>query len=161
MTRFYADTLGMTVTDQGQLGDVVLVFLSTAPEEHHELVLANGRPSRVDFNVVNQISYRAGSLGDLKSLHARLVASPASDIRPADHGIAWSVYCRDPEGNRIEVFVDSPWYVHQPVSVPFDIDASETEIVRTSEAMCRDLPGFTTRETWQAGMVKKLKTKAL
>ncbi len=150
MERFYAGPLGMMVTDRGPLGDVELVFLSTTPDEHHELVLASGRPARVDFNVVNQISFRVASFGALKELHAQHVAYSATDIQPVTHGIAWSVYCRDPEGNRIELFADSPWYVDQPVRVPFDITADDAEIVRTTEAMCRDLPGFKTRSDWQA-----------
>ena len=156
MERFYAGTLGMIVTDRGNLGDVVLVFLSTTPDEHHELVLASGRPAEVAFNVVNQISFRVGSLAELKSLHTQLVAFPVTDVQPVTHGISWSIYCRDPEGNRVELFVDSPWYVDQPVRVPIDLNASEDEIVRETETMCRDLPGFTSRENWQANFPRKL-----
>lgn len=156
MEQFYADTLGMTVTDRGLLGEMPLVFLSTTPEEHHQLVLAGGRPARVDFNVVNQISFRLGSLAALKSLHARLQAYPVDDIQPVTHGISWSVYCRDPEGNRIELFVDAPWYVDQPVRVPFVIDDDEETIMRDTEALCRDLPGFRSRADWQADLAAKM-----
>lgn len=158
METFYADTLGMTVTDRGDLGPVRLVFLTTTPEEHHELVLASGRPGEVPFNVVNQISFRLDNLAALKALHARLVGLPADDIQPVTHGISWSVYCRDPEGNRLEFFVDAPWYVDQPMRVPIDLAMGEDDIMRGTEALCRDLPGFTTREAWQAGLARTLST---
>jgi len=156
MERFYAETLGMTVTDRGHLGEVPLTFLSTTPDEHHQIVLAGGRPTQVDFNVVNQISFRVASLGELKALHDVLVAYPVADIQSVTHGISWSVYCRDPEGNRIELFVDTPWYVAQPVRVPFEIADDEGEILRATETFCRDLPGFTTRDKWHADLSSKM-----
>src|SRR5262245_37175536 len=41
---FYTRVLGMTVTDRGSVpGGNELVFLTTDPAEHHQLVLASGR----------------------------------------------------------------------------------------------------------------------
>jgi len=42
---FYTRVLGMTVTDRGTVpgGTDELVFLTTDPSEHHQLVLASGR----------------------------------------------------------------------------------------------------------------------
>lgn len=49
MERFYTEVLEFTVTDRGQLtgpnGPFDLVFLSRDPDEHHQLVLATGRPA--------------------------------------------------------------------------------------------------------------------
>ncbi len=159
MTRFYGEALGMVMTDRGNLGEIQLVFFSTTPDEHHQLVLAAGRPAEIDFNVVNQISFRLGSLGALQALHKRLAQFPVTDIQPVTHGISWSVYCRDPEGNRIELFVDSPWYVDQPIREPFDLDRDEDEILRETEAFCRALPGFTSREKWQAKLRAKIEAR--
>lgn len=61
MARFYKEALGFTQTDQGNLGPVQLVFLSRDPNEHHQLVLASGRPAESNppgFNVINQVSLR-------------------------------------------------------------------------------------------------------
>ena len=75
MTRFYAELLDFAITDAGKLegpsGPVELVFLSRDPAEHHQIVLATGRPEHVPFNVINQISLRADSLATLRDLHAR------------------------------------------------------------------------------------------
>src|SRR5207244_13513711 len=45
MEDFYTRVLGMTVTDRGEVagGIAQLVFLTTDPAEHHQLVLASGR----------------------------------------------------------------------------------------------------------------------
>ena len=41
-----------------------------------------------------------------------------------NHGNAWSVYFRDPEGNRIEIFCDTEWYIEQPCVEDLDsVDA--------------------------------------
>ena len=44
MGQFYKDVLGFIETDRGDLGVVQLIFLSRDPNEHHQLVLASGRP---------------------------------------------------------------------------------------------------------------------
>ncbi len=44
MAAFYKRALRFTETDAGDLGPVQLVFLSRDPSEHHQLVLATGRP---------------------------------------------------------------------------------------------------------------------
>lgn len=150
MRDFYARVLGFVVTDEGDLGHVQLVFLSRDPREHHQLVLASGRPDRLPFNVVNQISFRAESLADLRRLKALLRAEAgAGEVTPISHGIAWSLYFRDPEGNRIEVFVDSPWYVSQPIREPIDLDRPDEEILRETEARVRDDPSFRPLAAWR------------
>ena len=73
---FYRRVMGFTVTDRGHLdlprGRVDLVFLSRDPTEHHQIVLASGRPAELPFNVINQISFRLASLADLKADAAAL-----------------------------------------------------------------------------------------
>ncbi len=58
--------------------------------------------------MINQISFRAPDLAILRIVLARVQADGgASDIQPTTHGNAALVYFRNPEGNRIEVFMDS------------------------------------------------------
>jgi hypothetical protein len=48
---------------------------------------------------------------------------PATGARRRTH--TWRgayVSVRDPEGNRIELFVDTPWYVQQPLRIPMDMN---------------------------------------
>ncbi|MCZ7566480.1 MAG: VOC family protein [Burkholderiales bacterium] len=160
MEAFYTRLFGFTVTDRGRLatprGAVDLVFLSRDPGEHHQLVLCSGRPPELPFNVINQLSFRVGSLGELCSLYRQLATEPVSEISPVTHGNAVSVYFRDPEGNRIELFVDTPWYVTQPLREPIDLTLPEAEILATVEAMARKLPGFKPRAEWRAEMARRM-----
>jgi len=115
------------VSDRGNLPNgPTLLFLSRDPDEHHELVLVSGRPPGIDYNVVNQISFKLPTLADLKAMHARLREEGFKEFRIVAHGNAWSVYFADPEGNRVELFVDTPWHTPQPFAETFDIEAPST-----------------------------------
>jgi len=157
MADFYTRVLGLLVSDRGQVpGGADLVFLSRDPDEHHQIVLATGRPPGVEFNVVNQISFKLPTLADLKAMHARARAEGIKQFRIVTHGNAWSVYFADPEGNRVEVFVDTPWHTPQPVVEPFDIEAPVETIVKETEALCRNRTGFMSREAWRAAQVTRM-----
>jgi catechol-2,3-dioxygenase len=152
MEAFYTRVLGRTVTDRGLLGTTQLVFMSSDPEEHHQVVLASGRPEGLAFNPINQISFRAPSLEALRAMHRRLRDEPVTEVLPATHGNAISVYFRDPEGNRIEVFVDTPWYCTQPLREPIDLELDDAALLARAEAVARAMPDFVPRAQWVAAM---------
>ena len=156
MEAFYTRFFNFTVTDRGMLGQTELVFLSADPDEHHQVVLASGRPAGLPFNVINQLSFRVASLGDLRAFHTRLADEPISEIRPVSHGNAWSVYFRDPEGNRIELYLDTPWYVSQPFREPLDLGLSDEEILKETERLCRASPGFRPHADWRADVARRM-----
>jgi catechol-2,3-dioxygenase len=160
MEDFYARVLEFTVTDRGQLpsphGPVDLVFLSRDPDEHHQIVLISGRPAEISFNVINQLSLKADSLATLKEMHRRVQREKTSDITPVTHGNALSVYVRDPEGNRLELYFDLPWYVSQPLRVPVDLAHDDETIMANAEAHARSLPGFKPRSEWRAEMARRM-----
>jgi catechol 2,3-dioxygenase-like lactoylglutathione lyase family enzyme len=153
---FYTRALGLVVTDQEVSEKRQIVFLSRNPEEHHQLVLVGGRPAAEEFNVVNQISFKVEELAAVQSCYGRLGSEPVTEIRPVTHGIAWSVYFRDPEGNRVEVFADTPWYVRQPYGSPIDLTRPADDLVRDTEALCRTLPGYRPRDQWRAELQRRL-----
>jgi catechol 2,3-dioxygenase len=161
MEDFYRRVMGFTVTDRGHLntptGGVELVFLSREPREHHQIVLAGGRPDEVPFNVINQISFRLESLGDLKRLHATVQAEPGlSEIRAVTHGNAISVYFRDPEGNRIELFIDTPWYCVQPLREPLDLSQSDEQILTDAQRIASAAQKYMPREEWVEQMRRNM-----
>jgi catechol-2,3-dioxygenase len=160
MADFYSRVLGFTVTDRGELptpnGPVQLVFLSRDPGEHHQIVLASGRPERLPFNVINQISFRVPGMSALRHFHAALQKEKASELAPVTHGNAISLYFRDPEGNRIELFFDTPWYCAQPCREPVDFSQTDEEILASTEKLARSLPGFKPRAAWSAELARKI-----
>jgi len=147
MVRFYTDVLGLTVTDRGRgiSFNNDLAFLSSDPEKHHQVVLASGRPKEATFSTVMQASFAVGTLDDLRAVKAKALANGATALRALDHGNAWSIYFRDPEGNTVEVYLDTPFHVPQPHGDPLDLDKTDAEILRTTEAACRNDPGFMPR----------------
>lgn len=150
MADFYHRVLGFPITDEGPLHGAQMVFLSRNPREHHQFVLVAGRPAGHGEKVINQLSFRLVSLGEVRRFYARIRdEKAASDVHPICHGHAWSVYFRDPEGNRIEVYCDTPWYVHQPIREEMDFALPEAEILARSEALARALPGFKPAEEWR------------
>ncbi len=148
MEHFYVDVLGLTVTDRGDLGTTRLVFMSRDPEEHHQVVLASGRPPEPAFNPINQISFRVADVAALRALNRRLQAARAADLVAVTHGNAISVYFRDPEGNRLEVFFDTPWYCTQPLRVPVDLEQADETLLAQSEVLARAQPDFEPRAAW-------------
>lgn len=153
MARFYRDVMCFFETDRGLLGTVQLVFLSRDPTEHHQIVLASGRPADLAFSVINQISLRVPDLTTLRVVRNRAQADPdVTELLCATHGNAVSIYFRDPEGNRIEVFMDMPWYCEQPLREPIDLDQSDQAVMAAAEALARSRPRFRSRAQWVAEM---------
>jgi catechol 2,3-dioxygenase-like lactoylglutathione lyase family enzyme len=160
MEDFYTRVLGFTVTDRGQLpgphGPVDLVFTSRDPDEHHQIVLVSGRPADLGFNIVNQLSLKADSLATLRDMHRRLVAEKVRNLIPVTHGNAISVYGLDPEGTRLELYIDTPWYVVQPLRVALDFSLDDAQLMRHVEEHARTLPGFKPRAEWRAEMARRM-----
>ena len=160
MEDFYTRVLGFTVSDRGELetqrGRLNFVFLSRDPREHHQIVMASGRPQDLPFNPINQISFRMAEFAGLREMHRRLVEEKVKELHPVSHGNALSVYFHDPEGNRVELFVDTPWYVVQPLRIPMDMSLSDKELWRWAENNARGLPGYQPVEDWSADLAKRL-----
>lgn len=156
MVDFYARFLGFAVSDRGPNSHGEIVFLTRDPREHHQLVLASGRPSGLPFNIVNQLSFRVDSLATLRELHDGLANEPVELLGPITHGNALSVYFRDPEGNRVELLIDTPWYVPQPHRVPVDLSLPDDELWADLERRARATPGFRLRAEWAADIERRI-----
>lgn len=160
MIRFYKDVFGFIETDRGTVhGNIPVVFLSRSARDHHQVVIAGGRTAPADSILLNQLSFRLDSLEDLRAAYERVTSTDgASDIRCITHGNAFSVYFRDPEGNKLELFTDSPWYVEQPVLEPFDFSNSNDEILAATHDMLKEMPGFKPFEEWSAEIRQRLES---
>jgi catechol 2,3-dioxygenase-like lactoylglutathione lyase family enzyme len=161
MVEFYTRVLGFAISDRGELdtprGRLSFAFLTRDPREHHQIVMATGRPDDLSFNTINQISFRMEDFAGLREMYRAVQSEKAvSEIAPVSHGNALSVYFRDPEGNRIELFVDTPWYVDQPMRIPMDMSLSDEALWQWAEATARKLPGYKPVEQWRTDIAARL-----
>ena len=157
MVDFYTKHLGLVVNDRGVTRDGrEIAFLSGDAREHHQVVFATGRPDDMNFNMVQQLSFRLDSLATLREVYAALKAEPIVELGPITHGNALSAYFRDPEGNRLEVFIDSSWHSPQPLGIPVDLAMSDAEIWAVVDKAAREMPGSKPRAEWSAELAKRL-----
>jgi catechol 2,3-dioxygenase-like lactoylglutathione lyase family enzyme len=155
MRDFYTRVLGFTETDDGPAGaGNYMVFLCTEPRDHHQIFLCQ-TDDLSPASRIHHLAFRVDDLPELRRIAQRLEGE-VRFMEPANHGIAWSIYTEDPEGNSLEFFVETPWFIHQPMKRPLDFSLSDEEIVRTSEAFCRSMPGFTPHPEWYGRLRKQM-----
>ena len=132
-----------------------MVFLSRNPDEHHQLVLNPRQSQKTMESPVDHISFRVDSISRLRTFYSELEASPAA-LQTVSHGTTWSIYFRDPEDNRLELFTDTPWHVIQPCRFEIDLNMSDKEILEFTEHSIKNLPGFDKIKNWQELHVNKI-----
>lgn len=147
MVDFYTNVLGFEVTDRGPIapteGAPELVFMSQVETDHHQLAFLPVRQGDEPPNSVNHFAFRTGSLASLRAIGGALERDGrATELNPITHGNAWSFYFKDPEGNGIEVFCDTPWHVQQPQGKPWDPSLSDEELARWTQETFEKEPGF-------------------
>jgi catechol 2,3-dioxygenase len=157
MEAFYTRLLGLVATDRGQgftfKND--FVFLTGSPDQHHQLVLVSGREA-TGASMVNQLSFKVGGLDELREMDSRIRAAHVEGIRPVNHGNAFSLYFPDPEGNFVEVYMDTPWHISQPHGDPLDLKQPNEQILSETEARCRKDPTFKPRAEREAELARLL-----
>jgi catechol 2,3-dioxygenase len=156
MIAFYQDVVGLTVTDRGLSSSTKspIIFMSSNPLQHHQFVIVQGRAKETP-STVNQLSFKVDTLAELREVAAK-ARSHGSALRQTSHGNAWSVYFPDPEGNQIEIYLDTPWHVAQPHGDPIDFALSDAEIFAQTEAKVRADPTFKLKEAREAELTKIL-----
>ncbi len=155
MKDFYTRVLGFPISDHGELdygdedgrGIAELVFMSRDPDEHHQIILVGGRPKELSFNPINHIAFRVKTLDEVRQAFRKIsTEKDVTQIRPVTHGNAWSLYFLDPEGNRLEIYTPSPWYIPQPYRVALDLELSDDELVARTRKLIENEPGFISAE---------------
>jgi catechol 2,3-dioxygenase len=144
MEHFYTTVFGLLVTDRG-VGRVFrnqLVFLSGSVDQHHQLVLSSGREPDTPSTVM-QLSFKLQSLAALRERQELALA----------HG---AFYFNDPEGNRIEIYLDTPFHTPQPCGDPLDLALSDADILEETRKLIEKLPGSMSREAFAEHMATRL-----
>ena len=163
---FYTDILGFRVTDRSHedssSGGHRMVFLSQNPGEHHQIVLNEVKDGDLNDGDISQgsldhLAFRVSDLKALRSFHDALKAHGGLDYETVSHGITWSLYFRDPEGNRLEFFVDTPWHVAQPLRFPIDLSMSDEDLIAWTEEKISSLADFQPVAQWLISHRQRLK----
>lgn len=154
MEGFYTRALGMVATDRGA-GDG-MVFLSAHPGEHHQIVLSEAEDGAFAAGSLDHLAFRVADLDTLRRRHRAIVEHGGREVETVSHGTAWSVYFRDPEGNRLELFVDTPWHVAQPLRFPIDLSMSDEELIAWTERKIASLRDFQPAEGWFDALARRL-----
>jgi catechol-2,3-dioxygenase len=154
MTGFYGDVLGFAVSDRGPLDaknpGFEMAFLSQVGSDHHQLAFVPMRGEDT-ASPLDHMAFRAESFADVKALAEKLQADTrVSGINLLSHGNAWSVYFKDPEGNGVEVFCDSPFHVRQPQGKPWNVSMTEDDMRRATVEQFGNEPEFKPIEEFYA-----------
>jgi catechol 2,3-dioxygenase len=151
MVKFYTTLFALKVTDRGEafVFKNTLAFLSADPNAHHQLVLSSGRPRDALFSTVMQMSFKVQDLAMLRAISGSAPTLGATKVRGVNHGNSISVYFADPEGNTVEAYLDTDYYVAQPHADPLDLTKTDEEIMRDTEANCRADASFMPVAEWR------------
>ena len=125
MTKFYCDTLGLSVSHRNE--DRMVFLSADIAKEDHEVVLARGRDG--DAKIIQQISFRVGTVEDVRAFYQTFKGMGVEIQQTVSHGAGVSCYFYDPEGNRLEVFADIPVAGEQGYRGPIDLEKSADDLV--------------------------------
>ena len=107
--KWYEDLLGLHTYDYIP---GVAAFMSADLENSHELALmqvGDDAPSQLQGQVgLNHMAWSMGSLDDLKEMYQRIKDRNIPIEHVSDHGISLGIYIKDPDGNGIEVYYETP-----------------------------------------------------
>ena len=156
MKSFYGGVFDLIETDRGRgvTFNFEIIFLSGRGDQHHQLVLAGGR-SADSASTVMQLSFKVLDLEQLREARRRALAMGATGMRGLNHGNAMSLYCQDPEGNTVEIYLDTPWYVSQPHGDPLDLDQDDATLWAETERIVRTDPSYMLASDWAAQFTQR------
>ena len=103
---FYRDALGMEVVRHDPASGMAFLSFGT---QHHDIAVAKDRGdgSRGSLGLAHIAMHLPGGDAELVAMHDRLIARGVPIKRTTDHGVTHSVYFTDPDGNGLEIFVDT------------------------------------------------------
>ncbi len=108
--QFYHDTIGLNLGGKLFNGRAALL---TGGRTHHELLLIEvgdaTEPPKGRRIGLYHVGWKVGeSLDELRKMRDRLLEHGYAIEGQSDHTISQSLYLNDPDGNEVELFVDTP-----------------------------------------------------
>ena len=131
MVKWYTEALGGEV-----VWDLPFFSILTFDEEHHRIgvMQLQGEPQEKSPLGLNHLAFAFDNVPELLGHYKMLKAAGNAPLFCTNHGITWSLYFNDPDGNTVEFFVDlmspaeatefmtKPEFMANPGGVPFDPD---------------------------------------
>lgn len=150
MEAFYRRVLGLVVSDSGfgHRFPRKIIFLTGSHEHHHQFVLVVREERDPPGGALFQVSFKVEYLSEVRSIVDRALAAGASELRTINHGNAWSAYFRDPDGNHVEIYTDTGWYVPQPFGDLLDLSLSDEELRKQTDARVQEVEGTMPVAQW-------------
>lgn len=102
--KFYTELLGFKVAER-----VNRYLFLTLGKKHHDLALqeiVNAKKPTENSIGLYHFAIETKNLKELASLYFKL-RKEKIDVSPIDHGISKALYFSDPDGNGIEIYVDT------------------------------------------------------
>jgi catechol 2,3-dioxygenase len=158
MQEFYLRVLGMVVSDTGNgvLFRRRIIFMTGDPEQHHQFVLVVREDGDPPGGALFQVSFKVGTLDDLRRVAALAVAHGAEELQGINHGNSWSIYFRDPDRNMVEVYMDTGWYVPQPFGDRLALELSDQHIRAVTAERVRSTAGSMPQSEWSERIRNRL-----
>ena len=128
---FYTRTLGLRISHEDLKQGAVFPEFG---REHHELALfqmATGEPPEASQPGLHHMAWQLGSFEELQAAYRDLKAMGVAVESTIEHNVTRSVYFRDPDGNRVELYCDmvengfESMRTLGPKRAPLDLESQE------------------------------------
>jgi len=105
---FYERLLAMREVARRDFGEGQMAFLSTV-NSHHDIALVETGDTAPRGAVLHHFALKVGdSLSELRGVRTTLEEAGVEIHMALDHRVSQGLYISDPDGNLIELYVDSP-----------------------------------------------------
>lgn len=157
LQAFYSSVFGLVTTDRG-VGKTFkneLIFMTGDPDQHHQIVLSSGRAPNSPSTIM-QLSFKVEAIEDLRETRDKALACGGTNLIGLNHGNSWSIYFDDPEGNKVEVYQDTPFHTPQPCGEKLNLEQSEEALLAETKALVDTLSGSKPRHEYSAELAMRL-----
>ena len=108
--RFYGEILGMKITEERPDFGIFFRF----NDYHHDIAVfkvgEDADPPKRNQVGLAHVALVADSFETVRAMHRRLKEHGVEITATTDHGMTKSLYCKDPDGNAIEIYCEVPEY---------------------------------------------------
>lgn len=111
MMAWYAKVLGMKTNFQSTTGGIAFAFTSNDRAHHRMALIAwpglKDDADRWPHAKLQHVAFEYATIGELLTTWERLKGLGIEPVLATDHGMTIAFYYRDPDGNSVELFVDT------------------------------------------------------